>query len=229
MSMIPEVKCRRCGEVYSSMRSRCPNCGTRRVAQSGRTPATTASTVKGTASYERAETNTKWQMIFGLILVVAVILAVIVMVSTSLNGADGPKGSNKVTPPPATEDVMPSIDIAPSPSATPMPTIERVDIYNYTNKLGVDEKGTGFSPQLNLQDPDQLSMEIKAVTYPVGLAMPEDIKWSCSDDTVLKLTPQEDGSCLVEILASKAGGVYIYCDIFGVQGECRVYCADKAT
>ena len=31
MGMIPEVKCRRCGETFSSMRSRCPNCGTRRV------------------------------------------------------------------------------------------------------------------------------------------------------------------------------------------------------
>ena len=76
MGMIPDVRCRRCGETFSSLRSRCPNCGTRRVSQSGRTPATTPGTVKGTASYDRAETNTKWQMIFGLILVVAVILAV---------------------------------------------------------------------------------------------------------------------------------------------------------
>ena len=82
MSIIPEVKCRRCGESFSVLRSRCPNCGTRRVAQSNRTPAPTPSTVKGTAAYERAETNTRWQMICGLIRVVAVILAVIVMVST---------------------------------------------------------------------------------------------------------------------------------------------------
>ena len=81
MSVIPEVKCRRCGESFSALRSRCPNCGTRRVTQSARTPGTTPSTVKGTASYERAETNTKWQIIFGLILVAAVILAVIVMVT----------------------------------------------------------------------------------------------------------------------------------------------------
>ena len=27
MSLIPEVKCRRCGETFSSLRSRCPNCG----------------------------------------------------------------------------------------------------------------------------------------------------------------------------------------------------------
>ena len=96
MSVIPQVKCRRCGESFSALRSRCPNCGTRRVSQSGRTPAPTPSTVKGTAAYERAETNTRWQMIFGLILVVAVILAVIVMVSTSLSGLDNQsgKGSN---------------------------------------------------------------------------------------------------------------------------------------
>ena len=107
MSMIPEVKCRRCGETFSSMRSRCPNCGTRRVTQSGRTPGTTPGTVRGTASYERAETNTKWQMIFGLILVVAVILAVIVMVSTSLEGTEK-RGNATITPPPPLRTMFPS-------------------------------------------------------------------------------------------------------------------------
>lgn len=228
MSIIPEVKCRRCGRTYSSLKKVCPYCNTERVTQSGRTPSTTASTVKGSASYERAETNTKWQMIFGLILVVAVILAVIVMVSTSLNDADGPSNNSKVTPPPASEDVMPSIDLAPTPTPTPTPAIERVDIFNYTNKLGVESKG-GWSPQLDLGDPDMLAMEITAVTYPVGLAQPEDINWSCSDDSVLKLTKQEDGSCLVEIQAKKAGGVYIYCEVFGVKGECLVYCADSSS
>lgn len=226
MSMIPEVKCRRCGEVYSSMRSRCPNCGTRRVAQSGRAPATTASTVKGTASYERAQTNTKWQMIFGLILVVAVILAVIVMVSTSLNGADGPKNQGKVTPPPPSDSVMPSIDVAPTPPPTPTPTVERVDLYNITQKLGVESKGE-YSPTLKLSDPDMISMKVTAATYPAGLANPEDIKWSCSDDSVLELTPQEDGSCLVEIIAAKGGGVMLYAEIFGVKGECLIYCREN--
>ena len=102
MSVIPQVKCRRCGESFSALRSRCPNCGTRRVTQSGRTPAPTSSQVKGTAAYERAETNTRWQLIFGLILVVAVILAVIVMVSTSLSGL--------------------------TPTPTPTPTVEGINI-----------------------------------------------------------------------------------------------------
>ncbi len=224
MSMIPEVKCRRCGEVYSSMRSRCPNCGTRRVTQSGRTPAPTASTVKGTASYERAETNTKWQMIFGLILVVAVILAVIVMVSTSLNGADGPSNNSKVTPPPATEDVMPSIDLAPTPTPTPTPTIERVDCYYITRKLGFEDN-KDYSPTLKLSDPDMVKMQVTAATYPVGLAQPSDYVWSCDDESLLKLEPQDDGSCIIEIIAGKdSGGCTVTCEVFGVKTQFFVYC-----
>lgn len=106
MSLIPEVKCRRCGETFSSLRSRCPNCGTRRVSQSTRTPGATPGTVKGTASYDRAAANTRWQMIFGLILVVAVILAVIVMVSTSLNG-NGASGTKATPTPPRIPTLCP--------------------------------------------------------------------------------------------------------------------------
>ena len=105
MKIIPEVKCRRCGESFSSLRSTCPNCGTRRVAQSARTPAATPSANAGTAAYERANVNTRWQMIFGLILVAAVILAVIVMVSTGLNDTSVPSGNKpgKITPTEATQ------------------------------------------------------------------------------------------------------------------------------
>ena len=137
MSVIPEVKCRRCGESFSALRSRCPNCGTRRVAQSSRTPAASSSTVKGTASYERAETNTRWQMIFGLILVAAVILAVIVMVSTSLNGLDNANAKGKkntvTTPTPVIESVAPTVEAAPTPTPTPTPTVESIDIQCFGN------------------------------------------------------------------------------------------------
>lgn len=214
MSMIPEVKCRRCGETFSSMRSRCPNCGTRRVTQSTRTPGTTPGTVKGTASYERAETNTKWQMIFGLILVVAVILAVIVMVSTSLDGADNVQSS--VTAPIAVTNNLPQIEAAPTPSPTPTPTLEKIEIKNYENTID------NFTMHLSNNE----VVKLTATPYPMTV---EGVKftWSVSDDTILQLTPSEDTqSCDVTIIGTIAGGVRVTVSAFGVEQTVTVYCVD---
>ena len=73
MSVIPQVECKRCGKAFSSLRPRCPYCGTRRVKTGDRVPMTTASQNRGTPAAERAVVNTKWQMIFGLILLAAVV------------------------------------------------------------------------------------------------------------------------------------------------------------
>ena len=167
MSMIPEVQCRRCGQSFSALRTRCPNCGTRRVMQSGRTPAATPGTVKGTASYDRAETNTRWQLFFGLILVVAVILAVIVMVSTSLNGMDNESTTSRrsrSTPTPAvvTEDPALYIETAPTPSPTPTPTVEAIKLFFYQTEL-TEEKG-GFTMHMG-EDP----LTVKASAYPADV------------------------------------------------------------
>ena len=129
-----EVKCRRCGETFSSLRSRCPNCGTRRVTQSSRTPSPTPGTVKGTAAYERAETNTKWQIIFGLILVTAVVLAVIVMVTTSLEGAD-----------------------VKQPPPTPTPTVEGLRVMFFTTEIQND-----FT--IWVDDPIDLTVQVMPLT-----------------------------------------------------------------
>ena len=163
MSVIPQVKCRRCGESFSALRSRCPNCGTRRVSQSGRTPAPTPSTVKGTAAYERAETNTRWQMIFGLILVVAVILAVIVMVSTSLSGLDNQsgKGSNNniVATPTPTVNLAPTVEPPPTPTPTPTPTVEGINIQCF---------GTDVKEEFTLSlSRDAAGIELQATVLPM--------------------------------------------------------------
>lgn len=211
MSMIPEVKCRRCGETFSSMRSRCPNCGTRRVAQSGRTPGTTPGTVKGTAAYERAETNTKWQMIFGLILVVAVILAVIVMVSTSLNATD--LSSNVKATPPVITNTLPSMEVPPTAPPTPTPNVEKIEIVfgerviesDFTMKLG-DEPLT-----------------LKGVVYPLSVQGVK-VEWTCSDESVLEITPSDDGSCKVNIIGTIAGGVRLTAKCLGAEKTVVVYC-----
>ena len=125
MSLIPRVACKRCGKEFSSLRPRCPYCGTRRVKTGDRVPMTTSSQNRGTPAAERAALNTKWQMVFGLILLAAVILAVIVLVTVGLNDAKADTASapqntpiaNTPTPEPAT----PSPEVSEEPEATDEP------------------------------------------------------------------------------------------------------------
>ena len=225
MSMIPEVQCRRCGQSFSALRTRCPNCGTRRVMQSGRTPAATPGTVKGTASYDRAETNTRWQLIFGLILVVAVILAVIVMVSTTLNGLDNentPSRRSRSTPTPVveTEDPALYIEAAPTPSPTPTPTVEAIKIFFYETEL-TEEKG-GFTMHMG-EDP----LTIKATAYPAEAFSTAGFTWYTPDPDCLKLTPSSDGkSCECAILQAKSGGTKLRVSCYGFDYEIPVYLAN---
>ena len=214
MSVIPEVKCRRCGESFSALRTRCPNCGTRRVSQSGRTPGATPGTVTGTASYERAETNTKWQMIFGLILVVAVILAVIVMVSTSLNGQD--VGGSRITNPPTEAPSATPIYVieeAPTPPPTPTPTVSEIKIFYYEKELEDFTMHEGDEP-----------LTIKATVFPIEDFSDAKLTWRVDDDSVPKITPSEDTKeCKCEILARKNGGVKLTVSCNGTEHSIRVY------
>ena len=179
MSMVPEVKCRRCGETFSSLRSRCPNCGTRRVAQTTRTPGPTPGTVSGTAAYERAETNTKWQIIFGLILVAAVILAVVVMVTTSLEGADVKQQTTSITPPVVTEYV-PVIEEAPTPPPTPTPNVEGLRVMFYTTEIQTD-----FT--LWVDDDIDLTVQVMPLTLQ-GLK----VDWKSSNEDILKVEKTDE-------------------------------------
>lgn len=226
MSMIPEVTCRRCGQSFSALRTRCPNCGTRRVVQTGRTPAATPSTVKGTPAYDRAETNTRWQMVFGLILVVAVILAVIVMVSTSLNGLDSQVSTNRrsrstPTPVVVTEDPTLYIETAPTPSPTPTPTVETIKIFFYNTEL-TQEKG-GFTMY---EGDEPLTFTAKA--YPADVFANAEFSWWTDDPDCLQLTPGDGGrECKVQILKAKAGGTKLYVSCYGTEYSIPAYLAKK--
>ena len=215
MSVIPEVKCRRCGEVFSSLRSRCPNCGTRRVAQSGRTPGPTPATVKGTASYERAETNTKWQIIFGLILVAAVILAVIVMVSTSLEGADIESSTANLMTPPVISNYIPEIEAAPTPPPTPTPTVESIRIMFFEQ-----EKETEFLMHLGDE-----AVPLTAQVLPLTIQGVK-VNWSVNNEEILRVTSTGDLSCEVEILGTIPGGVKLTAECLGVEKTITVYCVE---
>ena len=212
MSLIPEVKCRRCGESFSSLRSRCPNCGTRRVSQSGRTPAATPGTVKGTEAYERAAVNTKWQLIFGLILVVAVILAVIVMVSTGLNGADAP--AVKTTPTPAAQSAAPTPPPAPTPTPTPPPNVEKISIRYYEN---IKED---FSIRVDEVVP------LNALVTPTDIS--DKVTWSVDSENEqyvqITVDPEDGNKCEVKCISKiPAGGITLYAELFGVKAQCQIY------
>ena len=213
MSLIPEVKCRRCGERFSSLRSRCPNCGTRRVTQSSRTPSATPGTVSGTASYERAASNTRWQMIFGLILVVAVILAVIVMVSTSLNGTDVSVKPNKPNATaPTVEPEQPSAEPVPTPTPTPPPTVEVLQIrYNDNEKDDITMPPGEVLP-LN--------------AYVSPLTITDKVKWSIDDPDdeyfVLTVDPEDGNKVTIECLKYRETPFKLVAEIFGKKVECIV-------
>ena len=212
MSMIPEVKCRRCGETFSSMRSRCPNCGTRRVTQSSRTPSTTPGTVRGTASYERAETNTKWQLIFGLILVIAVILAVIVMVTTSLDGIDSQQQNNITITPPVATEYVPQIETAPTPPPTPPPQVEGIRVMYYTTEMQGE-----FTMRVGEV------LDFTAQVMPLTLEGAK-VTWTSSNEDCLKIESTGDLSATFSCIGDIAGGVKMTVSCGNYEKDIMVYC-----
>ena len=111
MSVIPKITCRRCGREYSGLRSRCPYCGTGRSKSAERIPLRTSSENAGTPAAEHAAVNTKWQMLFGGILLLAVVAAVIVLITVSLNASQNTPSVAEPTPTPTPTPSVTSITI----------------------------------------------------------------------------------------------------------------------
>ena len=157
------------------------------MAQCGRTPAPTPGTVQGTAAYERAETNTKWQIIFGLILIAAVILAVIVMVTSSLEGADVKQQTTSITPPVVTEYV-PVIEAAPTPEPTPTPNVEGLRVMFYTTEIQTD-----FT--IWVDDPIDLTVQVMPLTLQ-GLK----VDWESSNPSILSVENTDEYAVHIECI-----------------------------
>ena len=205
MSVVPRITCRRCGRQFSGLRSRCPYCGTRRVKQSDRAPGTTAELNVDTAAAARAGVNTKWQLIFGVILLVAVILAVIVLVSASLNGV-----ISRPTPTPSALPVTDAPTPTPTPSPTPTPTVDRVRI------TFLDEPMEDFTT-----DPGS-TVELKAFALPLSVDSAGAINWSSSHEEIATVEPNEDGTGVIVTGVSR-GISYITAECFGVTAQCTVH------
>jgi len=196
MGLIKKTICPKCGQEYSVLRADCPYCGTRQQKPSARTPRSSDSVRNGTTARARAEVNTKWQMVFGLCLVAAVIVAVIVLITTTING-----DYTTVAPSPSSvESIEPSPSLTPTPTATP--TVESITI----TFLG--ETKTEFSTKIGN------TTKLEAVLYPVDVV--GTVEWSSSKEDIL--TVDQTGL----VTAVSAGWATVTARCYGAAIECKV-------
>ena len=154
-------------------------------------------------------------MIFGLILVVAVILAVIVMVSTGLNGSDNP-GSDMLTPPVAAT-YTPLIEAPPTASPTPTPTVESIRIMYFNEEREEFQMRVGDAPI-------PLTAQVLPATV-TGVT----VEWYIEGDDAGEYCTVEstgDNSCEVSIHKARAGGVVLVAECNGVTQRCNVWLAE---
>ena len=214
MDLIPQVECRRCGTEYSSLQSRCPKCGARKMKQTQRAPGTTSGTVAGTYANEQAQVNAKWQMSYAAILVVAAILAMIVLISTSLNttpgSADSQQGGNNVI---VDTETSPTPTPTVTPSPTPTPEITGLELYYAGTKI------TEFTEAIGRETP--LTLSYYPMNVPVTMA---DIKWTSDNEEVCTVTGDQKGCVIKNVGTGKA---VITVELYGKSTSVTVYGREK--
>ena len=203
MSVIPKITCRRCGREYSGLRSRCPYCGTSRKKSAERIPLRTSSENAGTPAAEHAAVNTKWQLLFGGILLIAVVAAVIVLITVSLNAEKNSSAAVDPTPPATVSSAAP----VTTPTPTPTPSVTSVTI----TFLG--SKRTEFAAKVG--DEVQLS----ATVYPTGTD--QTVTWSSKDESVAKVSDKG------VVIGVGKGTTTITVECGGVKADCTVYISAK--
>ncbi len=210
MDLIPQVVCRKCGTEYSSLQSRCPKCGTRKKKQTQRAPGTTSGTVAGTYANEQAQVNARWQMSFAAILVVAVILAMIVLISTSLNTTPGvgQQGGKDVV-----VTVDPNVSVTPTPTPTPSPTPTP-----QITSLGLTYAGSNID-QFTAAIGDETTL--KLTYYPLNIPVAaSDIKWTSDNTEVCTVVGDNTGCIITNVGVGKAN---VTVSLFGQEKTVLVF------
>ena len=213
MSVIPKITCRRCGREYSGLRSRCPYCGTGRSRSAERIPLRTSSENAGTPAAEHAAVNTKWQMLFGGILLIAVVAAVIVLITVSLNASKNTSASAAPTPPATVSSAAPVTTPTPTPEPTPTPTPTPTPSVTSLTITFLGSKRTEFAAKVG--DEVQLS----ATVYPTGTD--QTVTWSSKDESVAKVSDKG------VVTGVGKGTTTITAECGGVKADCTVYISAK--
>lgn len=207
MSVIPKITCRRCGREYSGLRSRCPYCGTGRSKSAERIPLRTSSENAGTPAAEHAAVNTKWQMLFGGILLLAVVAAVIVLITVSLNASQNTPSVAEPTPPATVSSAAPVATPTPTPEPTPTPSVTSITI----TFLG--SKRTEFAAKVGDEVP------LSTTIYPAG--GDQAVTWSSKDESIA--TVSDKGV----VTGVGKGTTTITAECGGVKADCTVYITAK--
>ena len=148
-----------------------------------------------TAKTERPDT--RWQLIFGFCLVAAVIIAVIILITTTLGGdyqtaQASPSPSETLTPSPS-----------PTATPTPTPTVESITI----TFLGQPIANSEFSTRVGN------TTQLGTVVYP--LEVQGTVTWSTDDETRITV---ENGL----VTAVGAGWATVIARCYGQAAECKV-------
>lgn len=201
MGVTKNVVCPNCGHEYAAFRSDCPNCGARNETPSERTPRSSDAVRRGTSAARKAEDGAKWQFIIGLCLIAAVIVAVVLLVTTTLSGSyDKPVVSPSPSPSAA---ATPTPSPSPSPTPSPTPEVTSVTI----NFLG--QQKSEFATQAGK------TTQLKAAVMPADAA--ESVKWSSDNEAIAKV----DDTGLVTAVGS--GWATITLECYGKTATCKVW------
>ena len=203
MGLIPKTICPKCGKEYSALKADCPNCGARKQTPSTHAPSSSDAVRKGTQANMRAETNSRWQLVFGLCLVAAVIIGVIVLITTTI------KGDYDVTvatsPPVSASETPTTPSSTPTPTPTTTPAVESVTVTFLGKKLANQEFTT------NVGSTVQLGVTI----YPLQITGP--VQWSSADVSIA--TVGDKG--LVTGVGKGWTSVLVQC--YGATAKCKVF------
>ena len=167
--------------------------------------------VPGTYANDQAQVNTRWQMTFAAILVVAVILAMIVLISTSLNtapgGADVQQGGN--SGPVQVGDTTPTPTPTVTPTPTPPPEITGLEL-QYAGK-----KITEFTEAVGRETP------LTLIYYPMNVPVQAgDITWTSDNESVCTVVGDAKGCVITNHGTGKA---VVTVSLFGKTATVTVY------
>lgn len=214
MSILPNTTCERCGRQYPSTHLRCPYCNQEKPRDMRRSVPEADSIVKDTAAAARTAESLTWQMLFGSILVIAVLAVVIAIVTVGI----GKNVEQTVEEPPArpgevqnnTDNNLPgpAATAVPTPTAPPTPVPSATPAVSMLSIMFLGSDMEGFTEQVG----DEIQLD--ALKFPIDA--PVEVVWSSTDESVATV----DSTGLVTLVGT--GNCYITATAGEQTDRCQV-------